>query len=380
MKAFGSAIFLPAKNSFLYPLLHKKTSYLVLIVLTMLTIYSNISVREAVAEQIGKKSAIAALHFNENADIDEEIFGVPPKGRSQFANLIIPAQAAPAQRANNTTTGRAESVVSLASTGGGYQDQGSTSVKQYTVLGGDTVSTIAEQFNISTNTLLWANGLGDNDYIKPGQTLKIPPVSGVIHTIASGDSVGSIARKYSVSEDSILEYNRLADASMIDIGETLVIPGGKPPAPPAPPKPSYSSSSSYASTSSNPPPNKNVSTSVRFIWPTSSHRINQYFTYYHYGLDIDGDYSSPIYAAASGTVTTVQYLRYGYGYHVRIRHGDGTETLYGHASKIFVKPGQYVNQGQTIAMVGTTGRSTGTHLHFEIMIGGRKVNPLSYIH
>jgi len=115
------------------------------------------------------------------------------------------------------------------------------------------------------------------------------------------------------------------------------------------------------------------------MWPTPSHRINQYFRYGHTGLDIDGDFSSPIYASAAGVVSKVAYLNYGYGYHIIITHADGSQTLYGHASKIFVTQGQRVNQGQTIAMVGTTGRSTGTHLHFEIIIDGRKLNPLSYI-
>lgn len=366
-------IFLPAKNTFLYPLVSKHLALTVLILLGLAVSVNNLSLKDAHAEQYGKKSIIASINYNEDADIEEEIVGRPTKAQTVFASLVTPAQAAPLQTTSITSEQRTENVVSLALAGGTVTT--TAKVSEYLVAGGDTVSTIAEQFNVSTQTILWANGMGEFDFIKPGQKLKIPPVSGVVHTIASGDSIGAVARKYGVSEDSILEYNRLADASLIETGQTLIVPGGKPPAPPAPVRTTTPSTTSYASV----PPSANVSTSTRFIWPTPSRRINQYFGYRHTGLDIDGDYSSPIYAAAGGVVTTVSYIRYGYGYHVIIRHPDGAQTLYSHASKIFVSPGQTVNQGQTIAMVGTTGRSTGTHLHFEIIIGGRKMNPLGYI-
>ena len=121
------------------------------------------------------------------------------------------------------------------------------------------------------------------------------------------------------------------------------------------------------------------STGAKFIWPTPNHKINQYFRgRIHTGVDIEGDYSSPIYAAASGSVIYAAYDLSGYGLRIIINHGNGYETLYAHASKIFVHTGDKVKQGQTIAMVGSTGRSTGTHLHYEVRTGSGFLNPLIF--
>ena len=364
----------PFRRSFLYPLVSKHLAITVLAAIGLLVAYNNIDLRSAEAQQIGTQSIAAAINYNLNSDIEEVVEGVPPLEEHLFASIITPVQATPLPIATHTAQERTTNVVTASGNAGAIEKP--TGVSSYTVQGGDTISTIAAQFEISTQTVLWANGLGETDYIKPGQTLKIPPVSGVIHAVQSGDTVSNIAKKYGVSENTILEYNKLADASLIESGQTLIVPGGKPP---ETPKPAPTSVATSSPTYSGSIPSSAPASDVRFRWPTTSHRINQYFRYGHAGLDIDGDYSSPIYAAATGTVSKVAYINYGYGYHVIITHADGTQTVYAHASKIFVTQGQRVSQGQTIAMVGTTGRSTGTHLHFEIIIGGRKVNPLSYI-
>lgn len=369
------------ERSILAPLLHVNMAIIVFVALAGLVITNNILIREKSLEYVGKHSILANVGDSEGNESEEIVTDVAPKSKSIFASLITPAQANALTPLEMAVSEDRISQVATTRLGIGGGETESRSVENYAVQGGDTISTIAEQFGVSTKTVLWANGMSEFDFIKPGQTLKIPPVSGVIHQVASGDTLGTISRKYNVSEDSVLEYNKLADASLIAAGNTLVIPGGQPPAPPAPVVSTPSRSQAAA------PPTRTSDTNIpaasgargNFIWPTNGHRINQYFSYRHSGADIDGDYSSPIYASARGVVETVQYLRYGYGYHVIIRHPDGSRTLYGHASKIFVKSGQAVAQGQTIAMVGSTGRSTGTHLHFEIIIGGRKVNPLSYI-
>ncbi|MBI2984244.1 MAG: peptidoglycan DD-metalloendopeptidase family protein [Candidatus Kerfeldbacteria bacterium] len=250
-------------------------------------------------------------------------------------------------------------------------------VETYTVEGGDTVSTIAEQFGISSRTVLWANGLSDTDFIKPGQVLKIPSVSGYLYTVKSGDTVSSIASRYQGREDEILATNNVPLAEAIEVGQEIIIPGGEPPAPPAPP-PQRTFLAGVFSRSDNPPPSAPAS-GARFIWPTVGHRINQYFRgRWHTGIDIDGETTTPIYAAASGTVTYAAYSRNGYGLHVIIDHGNGYSTLYSHDSKVFVSPGQRVSQGQTIAMQGCTGRCSGTHVHFEIRSRGVPLNPLSF--
>jgi murein DD-endopeptidase MepM/ murein hydrolase activator NlpD len=117
---------------------------------------------------------------------------------------------------------------------------------------------------------------------------------------------------------------------------------------------------------------------AKLLWPTSGHVITQYYGWKHTGVDIDGDYSSPLYAAADGTVQKAGWNSGGYGLMILIDHPNGMTTRYGHASKLFVKAGDSVKKGQVIAMMGTTGRSTGTHLHFEVYVNGKRTNPLAY--
>jgi len=256
-----------------------------------------------------------------------------------------------------------------------------TEVVNYTVVGGDTLSTIARRYSLGTQTLLWANNLSDRDFIKPGQVLKIPPQDGVLITVKKGDTVASLAKKYSGKTDTILSANQLASADDLDAGEQVLIPGGEPPAPPAPAQtaqPQKSIIGRIVSGGTKRPASARA-TGARFVWPTSDRRINQYYRgSYHTGVDIEGVSSSPIYAAAAGKVIYSAYNRSGYGLHIIIDHGNGYTTLYAHASKTFVKSGDRVDQGETIAMVGTTGRSTGTHLHFEIRTGAGFLNPLSF--
>ena len=123
-------------------------------------------------------------------------------------------------------------------------------------------------------------------------------------------------------------------------------------------------------------------TSKGFIWPTIGGHVSCPIWGYkgHTGVDIAGcGYGSNIYASAAGTVVKVKWGNTGYGYHVIINHGDGIQTLYAHMSNIYVKNGQYINQGDIIGAMGSTGNSTGTHLHFEVRINGQYVNPLNYV-
>ena len=101
----------------------------------------------------------------------------------------------------------------------------------------------------------------------------------------------------------------------------------------------------------------------------------------HYGLDISNgnSYGKTIVAADGGTVSYVKYSNTGYGYHLEINHNNGMRTMYAHASRILVEPGQKVLKGQPIALVGSTGDSTGNHLHFEVIVNGTKVDPLGYV-
>lgn len=249
-------------------------------------------------------------------------------------------------------------------------------IVEYVVKDGDTVSEIAAKYGLKVTTVLWANNLGPRDYIRPGDKLKILATDGVAHTVKKGDNLSKIAKKYDVDIEKIKEYNKLTDTSIIKPGQTLIIPGAKISTYAAPRRQSTFSRIKDIFI----PPKAIVPTGVQMIWPTTGRTITQYFTWRHHALDIDGTYSSPIYASDSGKVVRVKGgWSGGYGLHIVIDHGNGIKTLYAHLSKVYVNVGQYVEKGDTIAMMGTTGRSTGTHLHFEVRSGGRAVNPLNYV-
>ncbi|MDP3995166.1 MAG: M23 family metallopeptidase, partial [bacterium] len=245
----------------------------------------------------------------------------------------------------------------------------------YAVREGDTISEVAEQFNVSTNTILWANNIGPRDFIKPGQELVILPVTGVTHTISRGDTLNAIAARYRAKPEDILEVNNLASASELVIGAKVVVPDGLPP---APARPAVQPASGLADLGSifKPAP----AAAGTFNWPTTSRGITQYFRgWRHTGIDIGNKTGQPIYAADGGVVTTSGWNSGGYGYYVIIDHGNGIQTLYAHASKLNVARGDRVDKGDVIAAVGSTGRSTGPHVHFEVRVSGNRANPLDYL-
>lgn len=245
-------------------------------------------------------------------------------------------------------------------------------VEEYQVKSGDTLSSIAKQFGVDTDSINYLNDFPEGRLLKPDETIKIPPVSGVIVKVKSGDTIASLAKKYGIpSSQPIVDwpYNEFSDDETFTLsaGQTLVIPGGKPPAAaPAPAPRSIATPSLFAGGSG------------QFIWPTGG-IMTQYFAWYHPGFDIAAGVGTPIRAADSGRVVTVLYQNHDYGFHVVIDHGNGMQTLYGHLSRIDVSEGQNVSRGQQIGLMGSTGRSTGSHLHFEIHINGRQVNPGSYL-
>ncbi|HLD86400.1 MAG TPA: M23 family metallopeptidase [Patescibacteria group bacterium] len=244
-----------------------------------------------------------------------------------------------------------------------------TTVEYYTVEAGDTISGIAERFGLSVNTLLWENRLSSRSIIRIGQKLTILPTDGITYRIGRNDTVAKIAQRYGVAADNILAYNKISSTSLT-IGQTIVIPGGRPPAPPA---------AAVARTAPISPITTPGSSSTRLLWPTDARRITQYYTWRHGGVDIAGPSGTAIYAAEEGIVEVAGWNRGGYGYYIIIDHGGGLKTLYAHNSKLQVAAGDRVERGQRIANVGSTGRSTGPHLHFEVRLRGGRTNPLNYI-
>ena len=261
-------------------------------------------------------------------------------------------------------------------------------VINYIVKGGDSIGSIADKFGISLLTLLWENNLTSRSVLQPGQSLKIPPTSGVMHTIKSGDTILKIANLYGVKPADIISFNGLsAGGANIQIGQKLMVPNGVKKIYTSPTTQSggltYKTSESSVSVNSIPKGSKESGGSSGYVWPSSATIITQYYNWKHHGLDIAGPWQSAIYAARGGTVEKAQCgWNSGYGCYIIINHGGGVKTLYGHNSKLLVSPGDEVVRGQTISLMGNTGKvygRTGIHLHFEVQINGVRVNPLGYI-
>ncbi|MCR4278877.1 MAG: M23 family metallopeptidase [bacterium] len=254
-----------------------------------------------------------------------------------------------------------------------------TKVETYVVQEGDTIGSIAREFRVNVGTILWSNNLTEREYIRPGNSLKIPPVSGVLVTVKSGDTLARLASRYDVEKAEIISFNKLRDDSTLSIGTELMLPGGTPPAVVQRVTIAKGRSAEVAPTNIQRPASATQVGGNALLWPTPGHVITQYYGWSHTGLDIDGDLSSPLYASEDGIVTTAGWNSGGYGLQILMKHSNGIVTRYAHASKLFVKVGDVVQRGNVIAMMGSTGRSTGSHLHFEVYVAGRRVNPLPYI-
>lgn len=260
-------------------------------------------------------------------------------------------------------------------------------VVNYTVQPGDVIGGIATRFDVDVNTILWANNLNFRSYIRPGDVLKIPPGKGVIYVVKKGDTLGKIARMFDVKSVDVADANGLKrDGSNLSVGASLFIPGGEkieesiiPAAPRAIDRTNGTIGKEIEKVAA-PPPSITAPAGSGYIWPTMDHRINQYFGIRHTGVDIAGKIGNSNYAAASGKVIKSQCgWNGGYGCYIIIDHGGGITTLYGHNSKLLVEVGEFVTQGQVVGLLGSTGHSTGPHLHFEVRVGGKRVNPLKYV-
>lgn len=268
----------------------------------------------------------------------------------------------------------------------------------YVVKKGDTIGSIAKDFGVSTNTIIWANNLKKGQPLQNGTSLTILPITGVKYTVKKGDTIGSIAKKLSADADDIADFNDI-DSSDLKVGMAIIVPDGeivtvvavKPKAQ----KESIAKtktnnglinkiSSAINGTSNDNGSDSNgkvvLSNHGEKTWGYNEPEAVGYFTHplpgskktqnIHgfNGTDWGAPKGTPILAAASGKVIVAKYSGYsgGYGQYVVIEHDNGTQTLYAHASKVLVSVGDNVKQGETIALVGSTGRSTGYHLHFEV--------------
>jgi len=240
----------------------------------------------------------------------------------------------------------------------------------YVVRSGDSLSEIAQMFGVSVNTILLANDMKKGDVISEGQVLVILPISGIQHTVTKGETIASIAKHYKVDAGDIASYNGIAPDAQLAVGDQLIIPN--------------------ADSSESDKPVKDLNATIAkdkkyyethstkafpgyYIDPVPGYRLSQGI-HDNNAVDLAIAPGTPIHAAASGTVLVAHSgcvagssrCGGGFGNYVVINHSNGTQTLYAHQSSIATYVGAQVAQGQVIGYVGTTGRSTGPHLHFEV--------------
>jgi murein DD-endopeptidase MepM/ murein hydrolase activator NlpD len=242
-----------------------------------------------------------------------------------------------------------------------------TEIITHAVAAGDTLYALAQKYGLRAETLIWANNMEQNpDLLRLGQKLIVLPINGVYHTVIAKDTIESIAKQYKAKPADIIAYkgNNLNPKNpAITVGQKLIVPGGS--------KPIYQK---LVRVYSGPVPASASRGTGRFVWPTSG-RITQGFKPFHRALDIAAWTGAQVKAADSGYVVESGWSDDGYGNYVVIDHRNGFQTLYGHLSRILVNAGNSVGKGTVIGLMGSTGRSTGPHLHFEIRQRGVQLNP-----
>jgi murein DD-endopeptidase MepM/ murein hydrolase activator NlpD len=261
----------------------------------------------------------------------------------------------------------------------------------YTVRDGDTLGSIAADFGLKSDympswELLVASNKPDiisaDDFLQPGQKLRIPTRNGIVHTVILDETVGDLAEMFDVTSAAIIAANNLEDANLLPMGSTVIIP--EPKQLPVTKSDAIPGSSGEPDSPAAPEATPTPEPPKGFIWPVNTKiRITSYFGPSHpLGIDIGlgGDPGTPVMAVLPGKVTFAGGDPCcSYGYYVIIDHGNGLKTLYGHLRSISVSLGQQVDQGTVLGPSGTTGYSTGVHLHFEVQKDGTRVNPLGYL-
>ena len=320
-------------------------------------------------------------------------------GGSLSADAALPAVPAAGISAKPTPTASlpsarlpssdADTVVRLPVPHTTMPDRLRTDVVTYTIQAGDTIFGIALEFGISPETIVWSNqeALWDAPWlIQPGLVLYIIPVDGVMHTVRAQETVASIAIDYGVQPAAIHnEWNQLQEGVPLREGQLVVVPGATGDEVDWEPPPIYPSSgaagASYGICSG-------VSVSGPgatgwFVLPTGGTRVSGWYFHdprnpTHIGLDYGCRLGDPIYAADSGVVTIAGWNG-GYGILVELNHGNGFITRYAHLSELLVGCGTPVYQGQVVGYCGSTGYSSGSHLHFEVRFNGAPQNPQGYL-
>lgn len=267
---------------------------------------------------------------------------------------------------------------------------------------GDSLDRLSNRYGIGVDTIRWANDLEPGTPIRPGDELLILPVDGVLHTVSRGQTLSRIAQLYDIPQETIIEQNKLRGTYIL-AGQELIIPDARP----------IVASQTMVASADQPPPDGQpsaqpsvesgeepagepveVAAAPKTFTPEPTSGVLQkpcsskcfYTQYYHaghYAVDIQERGGGPIYAAEAGTVVRADYgWNGGYGNVIEIDHGNGLVTLYAHNKELYVKVGDLIARGQTIAWMGNTGLvygATGIHVHFEVRLNGVKKNPMLYL-
>ena len=267
--------------------------------------------------------------------------------------------------------GASETIVRLAQPHTIIPERPRLGVITYTVQAGDTVQAMADLFGLDPTTVMWANPAVEDapDLLRIGQAVIILPIDGVYHEVAEDETLETIAEKYKVEPEAIVtcEYNSLEPPDyVIEKGMYLIVPGGEKP---------YVPKVVTSYTGAVP---EGARGTGRFQWPVLG-RITQGYWYGHRAIDIGAPTGSAVQAADGGFVSFAGWTDVGYGYLIVIDHANGFATYYAHLSNMYVFAGQAVERGQVIGAVGSTGWSTGPHLHFEVRYYAVQQNPRAYL-
>lgn len=241
--------------------------------------------------------------------------------------------------------------------------------RTHTLQPGETLSDVATRYRLPIEALIGANpDLSSLDQLSAGIELLIPPRLGLVISLESGESLQEVIRQQGADPTEVMKANAFTSPADITPGRLVFLPGVRP-------------------TEALERLARVRAEENRYYWPIRG-RITSYFgrrnlgmgtASFHRAIDIAAPMGTPIRAARAGTVTYAGWSDQGYGNLVKIRHYDGAETWYAHQSEVLVSVGQTVEQGEVVGRVGSTGLSTGPHLHFELRENGQAVDPLSYL-
>lgn len=259
-----------------------------------------------------------------------------------------------------------KALVAESGVGGGFVEitnRKNDSISVYQVKEGDTISQIADMFDVSVNTIKWANGLEGG--VEPGMSLVILPISGIKHTVKSGGTISDIAKKYSADAKEIALFNGVSIDAQLEEGQEIIVPNVDL----AQSEPKKTKTATKSTSTKSPASTASSSgTSNWMIKPVSGAVRTQGIHGYN-AVDLAAPVGTPIYAAAGGSVIIANSgggWNGGYGNYVVIKHANGAQTLYAHMNSVSVTVGETISQGENIGSVGNTGKSTGAHLHFEV--------------